>query len=226
MTISREEIAAFADGELAPERQAEVAAAVAADPELAAQVEAHRALKARLAGHFAPIVDQPVPDHLAAMLRPKEAEVVDFAAARERVEARRRLPRWSLYAGPALAATLALALFIPRGSNDDLDPQLLAALENQLVADQAGDAETRILLSFRNREDELCRAYSVPGRSAIACRTQGGWENRADVEYSPEGSTDFRQASTNPIFAQVQEMASGPALDAAEEAAARNSGWR
>ena len=226
MTISREDIAAFADGELTGERQAEVAAAVAADPALAAEVEAHRALKARLAGHFAPIAEQPVPDHLAAMLQPKPAEVVDFAAARERVEAKRRLPRWSLYAGPALAATLALALFIPRGGSDELDPQLLAALDNQLVAEQADDAETRILLSFRNDADEFCRAYSVPGRSAIACRTSDGWENRAEVEYSADSTTDFRQASTNPIFEQVQEMAAGPALDAEQEAAALKSGWR
>jgi AraC-like DNA-binding protein len=49
MTISREELAAFADGELDTGREAEIAAAVAADPALAAQVEAHRALKARLA---------------------------------------------------------------------------------------------------------------------------------------------------------------------------------
>lgn len=226
MTISREDIAAFADGELTGERQAEVAAAVAADPTLAADVEAHRALKARLAGHFAPIAEQPVPDHLAAMLRPKEAEVVDFAAARERVEAKRRLPRWSLYAGPALAASLALALFLPRGGSDELDPQLLAALDSQLVSEQPSDGDTRILLSFRNREDQFCRAYSVPGRSAIACRTSGGWEDRAEVEYSPGSSTDYRQASTNPIFEQVQEMADGPALDAEQEAAALKSGWR
>lgn len=226
MTISPEELAAFADGELAPGRRAEVAAAVASDPDLAAQVEAHRRLRARLAGHFSPIARQPVPDQLAAMLGPKEAEVVDFAAARERVEARRRLPRWSFYAGPALAASLALALFLPRGGSDGLDPQLLAALDNQLVARQADDAQTRILLSFRNREDQYCRAYSVPGRSAIACRTPGGWEDRAEVAYSAQAKTDFRQASTNPIFEQVQQMAAGPALDAEQEAAARKAGWR
>ena len=47
MTVTREELAAFADGELDPAREAEVAAAVAADPELEAQLEAHRTLRAR-----------------------------------------------------------------------------------------------------------------------------------------------------------------------------------
>ncbi|MBX7496995.1 hypothetical protein K3172_14125 [Qipengyuania sp. 6B39] len=225
MTITREDLAAFADGELSGEREAEVAAAIAADPALALEVEAHRALKAKLAGHFAPIAEQPVPEALAALLQPREAEVVDFAAARERVEARRRIPRWGWVAGPALAASLALALFLPRGGSS-LDEELVASLDNQLVADQAADAETRILLSFRNRKDELCRAYTVPGRSGISCKTASGWEQRADVEYAANSSTDFRQASTNQIFEQVQEMAEGPALDAQAEAEAKANGWR
>ena len=46
MTITREDIAAFADGELSGERETEVAAAVTGDAELAQQVQRHRALKA------------------------------------------------------------------------------------------------------------------------------------------------------------------------------------
>src|SRR3546814_6659225 len=57
MTITPEEIAAFADGQMEGDAKARVAAAVAADPQLARQVEAHRALAARLAGHFAPILE-------------------------------------------------------------------------------------------------------------------------------------------------------------------------
>ena len=80
MSVTREELAAFADGELDPARADEVAAAVEADPALAEQVRAHRALKARLSAHFAPIMEAPLPESLAAPLQPK---VVDFAAARE-----------------------------------------------------------------------------------------------------------------------------------------------
>lgn len=226
MTVTREELAAFTDGQLNTKRQAEVAALVAADPALAAEVEAHRGLKTRLAKHFAQIAEKPVPEHLTAILQPKQSKVVDFATARERIETKRRIPRWSLYAGPALAASLALAVFLPRGGTDKMEPALLATLDNQLVSEQGPDGDTRILLSFRNSEDEFCRAYSVPGRSAIACRTPSGWEKRAAVEYVRRSAKDFRQASTNPIFQQVQEMAVGPALDAEEEAAARKAGWR
>ena len=43
MSVRREELAAYADGELDAAREAEVATAVAADPALAREVEAHRA---------------------------------------------------------------------------------------------------------------------------------------------------------------------------------------
>jgi anti-sigma factor RsiW len=61
MSVTREELAAFADGELEPARAAEVAALVEGDPALAAQVQAHRALKERLGGPFAPILAATVP---------------------------------------------------------------------------------------------------------------------------------------------------------------------
>ena len=50
MSIGPEELAAFADGELSGDQEKRVAAAVAADPQLEAKVEAHRQLQARLAG--------------------------------------------------------------------------------------------------------------------------------------------------------------------------------
>ncbi|MCB2065715.1 MAG: hypothetical protein KDE15_03630, partial [Erythrobacter sp.] len=107
--IPREELAAWADGEVTGARGEEIAAAVLADPELQAEVSAHRALKARLSAHFAPLAEAPVPDRLRALLADETAEpaqVIDFATAREK---RRQVPRWTWLAAPALAASLALA---------------------------------------------------------------------------------------------------------------------
>ena len=89
MSITEEQIAAYADGELEGEALAQIEAAIAADPALAAKVEAHRALRSQLSAHFAPVLDEAVPDHLAALLQPKqaapaEAEVVSFAAERQK----------------------------------------------------------------------------------------------------------------------------------------------
>jgi hypothetical protein len=230
MTISQEDIAAYVDGELSSEREAEVAAAVAADPELQRQVDAHRALRARLSGHFAPIAEEAVPEALAALLTPKPAEVVDFTAAREKRQARRTLPRWSWIAGPAIAATLALAVFLPRGGGPEgyVDAQLAGVLDSQLVAEQQPGADTRILLSFRDGDGDFCRAFSGSEGSGIACRDATGWKLEALGEGSEGAATDYRMAgaSEGDILERAQQMADGPALDATAEEEARASGWR
>lgn len=231
MTITPEDLAAFADGELDSEREAKIAKAIAADPELARQVQQHRDLKAVLAGHYAPIVDETVPDRLASMLAsPEPAEVVDFIAARDRRAQKRRIPRWGWIAGPAIAASLALAVILPQGGQPEgyADTQLASTLDNQLVAEQDRGADTRILLSFRNDSGEFCRAFSSNDGGGIACRDSDGWKLEASGAGSEGGGTDYRMAagSDADILALAQEMAAGPALNAADEAAARESGWR
>jgi anti-sigma factor RsiW len=69
MSVTDEQIAAYADGELQGADKARIAEAIAADPALAQKLDAHKALKAKLGAHFAPILDAPVPDRLTALLR-------------------------------------------------------------------------------------------------------------------------------------------------------------
>src|SRR3546814_13680007 len=68
MKITGEMLVAFADGELDPEVHAYVERAIVADPELGRKVEAHRRLRPTLTHHFGPIADEPVPEHLKALL--------------------------------------------------------------------------------------------------------------------------------------------------------------
>lgn len=229
MTVTPEELAAFADGELESVRYAEIAAAVAADPALAEQLRVHRALKQRLDAHFAPILDEPVPDALAALLRPAPAaaEVIDFAAAREKRT--RTLPRWTWFAGPALAASLALAVVLPRGGEGAYaEGALASALDGQLVASQAVDAPTRILLSFRDQAGAYCRAFTGEAQSGIACRDGDGWKLQVEGEGAAAQGGDYRMAgaSAAEVMERAQAMAAGPALDAQQEASARANGWR
>ncbi|NCP24325.1 MAG: hypothetical protein GW854_09280 [Erythrobacter sp.] len=233
-----EEIAAFADGELPAEREAAMRDAMAADPELAKQVERHRALAARLSQHYAPVLDERVPDRLTDLLTARSDEtVVDFAAARQKQEAQKReassrRPHWGWIAGPALAASLAIAVIL--GDSDTgpgagyAGPQLAAVLDDQLVAEQSPAAETRVLLSFEDQGGQFCRAYSGVSGGGIACRDEEGWRIERRSEGSEAASTDFRMAGADDgaILAQAQEMAAGPALDAAGEQAARERGWR
>ncbi len=231
MSVTREELAAFADGELEEPRRSEVAAAIAADPALAEAVERHRLLKQRLSAHFAPILDEPVPQGLAALLGAQESKVVDLAAAKQR-RARHGVARWGWIAGPALAASLALAVFLPHGSGDVpagyAGPRLASSLDDQLVATQASNAPTRILLSFRNHGGQYCRAFTGAAQSGIACKDATGWQLQATAAGSTPEQGAYKMAGSPAatILTQAQDMAAGPALTGKEERAAKASGWR
>jgi hypothetical protein len=226
MSVTPEELAAFADGELEGVRAAKVAAAVAADPALEAQVRAHRALRQRLRAHFAPILEAPLPGHLTEALQPPG--VVDFAAAREKRRAR-SLARWSWIAAPALAASLALAVLLPKDADETYARGALAeVLQEQLTATQPSTAPTRILLSFRDRSGVVCRAFAGERETGIACRDADGWRLIMSGGGSTAQQGEYRMAG-NPAertLERAQAMASGPAFDAAEERTARAHGWR
>ena len=223
MTVTREELAAYADGELDAARGVEVAAAVAADPALKAQIDGHRALKAALGAHFAPILDTPLPERLTVPLQRREAEIIDFAAARNR-----RIARWSWIAAPALAAALALAVFMPRGGDGYASGGLAETLDTQLVAAQPADAPTRILLSFRDQAGSYCRAFAGEAQSGIACRDAEGWRLVTEGDGAAAQTGEYRMAgaSAAEVLERAQAMAAGPALDAEQERAARTRDWR
>lgn len=241
MTIDREMLAAYADGELGPEDAARVEEAMAADPALADEVAAHRALGGTLRGHFAPILDMPVPDRLTALLD-TPPNVVDLAAARKAKEEKEKepkrftLPRWAM--GGAIAASLALGLVIggqlPSDSPFTVDHgQLVAdgtldkALNTQLASAQGGDAPVHILISFRTQDGRYCRGFDSGGTAGIACRTGDSWHIIKTEAGETASTAHYRQAgsASASIMAAAQEMAAGDALDAEAERAARDAGW-
>jgi anti-sigma factor RsiW len=233
MSLSREELAAFADGKLEGSRARAVEAALAADPALRRQLERHRELKARLAARFDRVLDEPLPPAMVAMLSQAPAQdekVVSLAEARVRPPVTRALPRWSWVAGPALAASLALVILAPRGDPEAgyADPRLARVLDEQLVASQSPAAPTRVLVSFRTRQGAYCRAFSGREASGIACRDDAGWKLQALGRGDAGSRTDYRMAGADAaaVLAQAQAMADGGALDAAQERAARARGWR
>lgn len=80
MSFSDETLMAYADGELTPPERAEVERAMRGDPELAARVVRHQALRADVFAAFAPVLEEPVPARLSAIALP--GKVADLAAAR------------------------------------------------------------------------------------------------------------------------------------------------
>ena len=238
MTIDRELLAAYIDGELDAVTAARITRDLTALPELAAEVAAQRRLRERLAAHYAPVLDEPIPASLTDAIE-QSRKVVDLSEVRAGKAERRWISAPSVrYIGPALAACLVLFLIIPRGGSNDLvrtlDGQDFAAgtldvaLTGQLAANQDRMDDPRILLSFPAQDGSLCRGFSGSQLSGIACREQRGWRLRMERPGSPATSADYRQAGTadSDILAAAQEMAKDSPLDAEAERKAKANGWR
>lgn len=155
MTISDEELMAFADGELTGSDADRVAAAVAADPTLSARIEDERRLRTMLKGDLDPVMNEPVPENLTLLIADaaadeaerdmtdapvaQPAQVLDMAAARARRAAKdkaqnRPAQPWpnQWRTGAAIAASLVLGVLLGaqvsgRGNVAEVDGQLVAS---------------------------------------------------------------------------------------------------
>lgn len=230
MSIDPELLMAYADGELSPLEAKRVERAIAADPALAEEVARHRALRARLSGHFAPVAAEPVPDRLTALLR-SNSNVVALPVRKPA----RRIPGWTRWGG-AVAASLVLGLFIGQGLQAPgvvrthggqlyAAGTLAGALDQQLASNPGA---VQVPVSFRDTKGSYCRVFTSSATDGIACRDSQGWALRQTRAGSNAAKSDYAQAgSTDPaLMAAAQEMMAGAPLDAGAEAKAKAKGWR
>jgi hypothetical protein len=238
MNYDDETLMAYADGELDEVLSAQISAAVQRDPALARRVEQHRAVRAKVAGAFATVLDQPLPERLlAAANGPARAEVLQFPARNAPVQSL----RWGVREWGAMAATLVLGVllswnFAPSGSTliSARDGALVArgalanALDSQLASTQRAVDAVQIGLTFRNREGSYCRSFLVreAATAGLACREGDEWHIAvtAAAQLPAEG---LRQATSLPaaVLSAVDERIAGEALDASDEENARLGGW-
>ncbi|MFL9841125.1 anti-sigma factor [Sphingomonas sp. ST-64] len=222
MTIDPETLMAYADGELGPLEAKRVEEAINANPALGVKVDRHRALAASLRGTFAPVAHASIPTGVEAMLR-ESAKVVPLAP---RANGRER----KFWIG-AVAASLVAGFFTGPlvTSSSELvieDGRTLArgeiarALDTQLASTQTDNAATRIGITFRDRNQHLCRSFDHGATSGIACTSGEQWQ----VEWLSGGGsgnkTEYRQAgsSSAELMALAQAMMADEPLNAAEEA--------
>jgi hypothetical protein len=164
--------------------------------------------------------------HAAALLRP-------------------RLRRWGM-----LAAMLLLGVLIGRFALDSTQPTVISRIaasvpaQGEVVRDQdgslvaagalvealengvqPGDQEpVRIPLSFRDKTGRLCRSFDTARLAGIACRDEDGWRLRLALQTSGAGRS---AASESPFVGQaVDAMIAGEPLDAGQQQAAKDRGWR
>lgn len=236
---------AYVDGELDARGRAEVEAALAADPLLAARLARHRELKIRLARTFDPVALEAVPEKLraAAGASSKAARdnIVRLADRRHppRVKTARsfKWPSWT-----PIAASLAVGVLGGYAvSHQELGPlvarpdgamavrgELAAALERD---PSSGPGPIQVGLSFRTA-DRYCRTFQMNTRrlAGVACKEGPAWVARMTTTGVAQGpQPDYRTAATAvppAVLTAVGQMMKGQSLDQAGEDAARARGWK
>ncbi|WP_019053244.1 anti-sigma factor family protein [Sphingobium xenophagum] len=219
---------ALVDGELDDVTRRRVERAMAEDPALAERVAMHRRLRERLAGHYAPIAQEPLPEAMRALVE-DSARVVPLT---------RPAPRWRGWAtGGAIAASLVLGLGLGRLSGGEGGPigvqngvmiaqgGLAQALDAQLASAQ-GDDPIRIGLTFQRKGGGWCRSFDGT-LAGVACREGDGWQVQQALPGAGQAH-GYRQASSADVrvMATVDALIEGAPVDAAGEKAARAKGWR
>jgi hypothetical protein len=182
-------------------------------------------------------------------------KVVDLAAVRAardaRTEAAPSRARWDRLGvwGGALAASVALGVWIGSAFlREPLAPSetfaaagghLLAratvaqALDQQLASAQAETATVHVGLSFVSREGLYCRTFTLrdPALGGLACKNGADWRVQTLAQASANGAQPggYRMAGSpvpEAVLRSVDQMIQGAPLDAADELAAQQHGWK
>ncbi|MFN3861609.1 MAG: hypothetical protein ACK4R2_09075 [Roseateles sp.] len=185
----------------------------------------------RMAAAFDEVLSEPVPQRLRALLAEPAptSQVVDLGAVRAQ---RRGMPTWAAWGG--MAATLALGTLLGTRLAPPADDRLLAggaiaqALERQL-ASAPGSAAVAVQISFKARDGRYCRTFSTDTAAGLACReADGAWALQQLATVAGTGQGMRQAASDLPpgVLAAVDGLMAGEALNAEQEKAARDAGWR
>jgi hypothetical protein len=252
MTVTRETLMAFVDGELAPSEERRIAAEVARDPALSAYVERQKELGAKLRSAFAPVLEEPVPATIERTVR-ETVIASDMSAslplaARLQQLWRERASRvgnlWIPAGAMALGIVFGIVLAGSFGSGTEMrtkDGALIAqgelarTLTMDVASEQTGDTRstTRLGVSFLSRDDSYCRSFQTEtgARGAvagIACLDAGDWKVVTLADAQPRDPGEFSTAGGDmpaAVRSALNAMILGDPLNAEQERAARNQGW-
>jgi hypothetical protein len=246
MTFSQATLMAYADGELDATTRQAIEAAMAGDPQLAAEVERHRALRSELRAAFGGVLDEDVPSRLLDTAKSAPAgardKVTDMATARGALK-RAGGGQWSWPQWGAIAASLVVGVLAGRSAMQGAST-LVATRAGQVVATGAlaealtgrpagrvpGAQDLAIGVSFVAKSGEYCRTFSAGDAAGLVCRAGDAWRVQALSHGQPAApGGEYRMADTGlpPLIVRViEESIAGEALDAEQEAAALAHGWQ
>jgi hypothetical protein len=250
VTISDEILMAYADGELDAAAREAVESAMHEDPQIAARIAQHRALRLQVQAAYAAELADEVPQRLLAAAQggaDTERKIVnlrDYArATNDRGVATRRRWRTAGTLAASVVAGVGVGFLIwgragspfVRGAGGELlaGAQLAQALSSQLVAEQSSRSGVLIGISFLAKSGDYCRTFALGAavpQSGLACRHGKGWQVQALIQSSggTGSSSEYRTAgSAMPaaILTLVEGQIAGEPLDPAGERAARQRDW-
>lgn len=246
--IDDDTLQAYVDGELDAAMAARIDAELAQDEQLASRVRNLRALQLRLRAEFDPVLAEPVPTRLSALLQhpapsasTRAASTISHAAGRSRSAARHRTRRWWLPSAAVAASIAVLAVGLWWKTGNDLvrvrDGQQFAsgalshALDHALAGAPDAGSSIVIGLTFRGTDGRICRSFVARERSmaGLACHDAAGWSLPVLGRAAEPAGGELRQAAsamTPEVEAAIDARIHGEAFDAQQERAARAAGWR
>jgi len=149
------------------------------------------------------------------------------------------IPAGAMAGGIALGVLLAGSFGIGTLMRSDggaliAQGQLAQTLTTALASEQSGLAAARIGVSFWSKDGSFCRSFVTQGSTrgslaGIACRENGTWQIATLATAEPRTEGGFATASAEmpaTVRAALNAMIAGDPLDADQERAARNQGWR
>ncbi len=244
MTFSEETLMAYADNELDAKTRSAVEAAMATDPDVARRVARHKALRGRLRTAFDKILDEPPPQRLIDAARgvPAVRREGNVIPLRRKAPPRRAWPQWmSLAASLVIGVLIGQALLRGSGAPGPItarDGKLLAsgvlaqALSEQLVSTQKDDLPVRIGVSFKSKDGDYCRTFSLRESTTlagVACRENDAWQVQTLAQSeAPAAAGAYRQAASEmprSVMQAVEDTIAGEPLDAHAENLARAKNW-
>jgi hypothetical protein len=242
-------LAAFVDGELAPEEAARVVMHLADCPEDQAWVDAAMRANELLGRAYAAPMDEPVPERFRDLILPGSSTPV--AAGGGTVVPFLRRAALPLVTA-ALAAAASVMVMLSLGPRETADAPLVAgrvaqdgaihaaldALDSGAAFELSDGRQLAMMASFQDSHGGYCREFQMTAAPnegfdhAVACRAADGWNVEIVVHQTAEadvGDDGYRPAGgtgSRAIEQLLDDIGAGMVLTAEEEAAARAAGWQ
>ncbi|GLR54390.1 hypothetical protein KYK30_07420 [Shinella yambaruensis] len=232
-----ETLMAFADGELDEARSLALEEALAEDEALAERLAVFLDSRRLVGDALKPLIDEPVPEALAASVRrmvqeagektaPPQDNVVSFPARPQPEAGRAAARRWLMPIAASLVALVTGVVGFTLGrmgpSVPDAGAEIAAALDREASGRDVtlGTAVLHVVATFRDERGELCREYRLtqPASSTqtVACRQDGAWTTRLALT-TPLAEGYVPASAQETVDAYLASIQAGAPLSAEEE---------